>query len=200
LQAAIDRAVADRARAIERARGVLAAAPHQAFRELAQARDTLQDAGDSLAHARERLSGVAGEIRQRGAQIQTQTRRQHAARRREYVQSANRLLREARAGHDRRSSRTRESISREHGLVSERASRALQMACRDVEHYVQLIVAQDFRRRGWLLATKAGQPVGSVSDLRASDRVQLSLRDGRADAVVQQVQADTERSTDHAQH
>lgn len=65
---------------------------------------------------------------------------------------------------------------------------------RSVQHLAQLIAAQDFRRRGWLLASRAGVPVRSAVDLQAADRLDLQLHDGDAQVIVESVQSQPRRS------
>jgi len=61
-------------------------------------------------------------------------------------------------------------------------------ANRTIAHLAALIAARDFRRRGWLLASKNGSPVRSATSLRHGDRLELQLHDGSTEAVVEQVQ------------
>ena len=71
--------------------------------------------------------------------------------------------------------------------VAADTSRQLDDAARDVVHLAELVAARDFRRRGWLLATKAGEPVRSAAELHSGDPLHLQLHDGSAEAVVEQV-------------
>lgn len=65
------------------------------------------------------------------------------------------------------------------------SGRRLTDAQRTVAHLEELIAAHDFRRRGWLLASKAGKPVRSVEDLEPGDAVDLQLHDGSVSAVIE---------------
>jgi exonuclease VII large subunit len=79
--------------------------------------------------------------------------------------------------------------------LGDRARGRLDGAHRDAAHTAALIAARDFRRRGWLLAsTSAGATVRSAFELRAGERIDLQLHDGRADAVVANVDPEIGRN------
>ncbi len=175
---------------LEHAGGALDAVPHRAARELAAERDTLATAGAALALTREQLSGLARDVRALSALVRQGTRRQLADHVRDFGRAANRHVRQARAGLDRRELRARELVEREGALLSERLRRRLDDARRDAMHQAELIAAQDFRRRGWLLAGTTSGPARSVTDLRTGERVHLHLHDGRAQAVIDNITHD----------
>jgi len=171
---------------LEHGRGTLAAVPHRAARQVAAERDTLVTAAAALARTSEQLAGVAREVREFGIRVRQGTQRQLADHTRDYGRALGRLMREGRAGADRRDVRARELVEREDKLLSERTRRRLDNARRDTSYQAQLIAAQDFRRRGWLFAsTTNGDPACSATDLSAGQRIHLHLRDGRAQAVVE---------------
>lgn len=61
-------------------------------------------------------------------------------------------------------------------------------AGRMVDHIVELIVAKDFRRSGWVLAgDSAGRPIRSARRLAAGQAVSLHFHDGHAGAAVTNV-------------
>jgi exodeoxyribonuclease VII large subunit len=173
-------------RGLEHASGTLTAVPHRAGRELAAERETLASASGALAHAREQLTRIVGDVHELGSRLRQGTRRQLAGHTRDYSRALSRLLREARAGVDRRTVRVREQVQREGMLVTERTRRRLDDAQRDTTHQTELIAAHDFRRRGWLLASTAdGEPTRSAADLTAGARIHLHLHDGQAQVVVE---------------
>lgn len=53
-----------------------------------------------------------------------------------------------------------------------------------VESRGAVLGAADFRQRGWLLATRDGEPVTSARQLHAGDPLRLHLNDGSADALI----------------
>ncbi len=135
-------------------------------RGLAGARETLATAGAGLTRTREQLAGLARLVRERGALVRQGTRRQLADHTRDFGRALDRHVRQSRGGLERRESRARELVDRQRALLSERARRRLDDARRDATHRVELITAQDFRRRGWLLAsTASGGPARSAMDL-----------------------------------
>ncbi len=173
-------------RGLVHARGTLTAVPHRAARELAAERETLASASGALVHTREQLTHVVGDVHELGCRVRQGTRRQLADHTRDYSRALSRLLREARAGVERRTVRVREQVQREGMLLSERARRRLDDTQRDTTHQTELIAAHDFRRRGWLLAsTTDGKPTRSAADLTAGARIHLHMHDGHAQAVVE---------------
>lgn len=173
---------------LEQARGILAVVPHLAGRELASERETLAAAGAVLARTSESLARVLRAVHELGARVQQGTRRQLADHARDYGRAVARLMGEATSGYDRRDARARELVSRDGQALAERAHRHLDDAQRDTAHQAELIAAHDFRRRGWLLASIAdGTPARSASDLETGTRIHLQLHDGRAQAVVENI-------------
>ncbi len=173
-------------RGLVHARGTFTAVPHRAARELAAERETLASACGALAHTREQLTHIVGDVHELGRRVRQGIRRQLADHTRDYSRALSRLLREARAGVERRVVRVREQVQREGMLLIERARRRLDAAQRDTTHQNELIAAHDFRQRGWLLASTAdGKPTRSAADLTAGARIHLHLHDGQAQAVVE---------------
>ena len=188
--------LATKEQGLGQARGILAAVPHRAARELAAERETLVTAGAALAQSGGQLAGIAREVQNLAARVEQGTRRQLADHTRDYGRALSRLTREARTGLQRREARARELIGREGELLSERTHRRLADARRDASHEAALIATQDFRPRGWLLAsTTTGDAARSTRDLTAGQRIHLHLHDGRAQAVVEDIHHNTGSST-----
>ncbi|MGO9753138.1 MAG: exodeoxyribonuclease VII large subunit [Solirubrobacteraceae bacterium] len=170
------------------AHGALTTVPHHASRELAGERETLATAGIALDRTGEHLAGLAREVPELGARVRQGTRRQLSDHTRDYGRALGRLMHEARAGADRRESRSRELVDRESALLVERTRRRLDDMRRDTAHEAAIIAAQDFRRRGWLLAsTASGDPARSTADLTVGERIHLHVHDGRVRAVVEDI-------------
>jgi exodeoxyribonuclease VII large subunit len=174
-------------RGLERVRGLLAAVPHRAARELAARREGIPGLVAAVASAGDLLLSLGHDVRDQAARVRTGTRRQLDDHRRDFGRALARLLRELRGGIDRRAADVGEDINRQGERLGECAHRRLTDARRDTLHAAALIAANDFRRRGWLLASAAGVPLRSTADLRAGQRVDLQLHDGRAEAVVENV-------------
>lgn len=171
---------------VTRAAGALAPLPHRGARELAAQREALSLADRALAQTGEHLAGVAREVRELGTRVRQGTRRQLADHTHDYGRALDRLAREARAGLERRSTRAAEQLQRDAAVLSERAHRRLDEACRETAHQAELVTARDFRRHGWLLATRSdGRLARSVADLELGARLDLHLHDGHARTVVQ---------------
>jgi exonuclease VII large subunit len=159
-------------------------------------RETLAGAGTALARTAEQLADLARQVREYGSGVRQGTRRQLADHTRDYGRALGRLSREARAGADRRQSRIRELVDRDCALLIGHTRRRFDDARRDASHHAALIAAQDFRRRGWLLASTAnGEAVRSATDLTVAKRIHLHLHDGRAQALVEHVNHDPGSST-----
>ena len=175
-----------------RARGTLTVVPHRAARGVADERERLASAARALADCERMLSRVANDVRQLGERVRACTHRQLDDHTRDYGRALARLQREARSGIDRREARARELVEREVGLLAERVRRRLDTAHRAAASVAAVIAASDFRRRGWLLAAAAdGTPVHSVVDVRPGQRLELDLHDGRASAIVDDIQRKT---------
>jgi exodeoxyribonuclease VII large subunit len=72
------------------------------------------------------------------------------------------------------------------GALAELVRRRLDEGRRESAHRAEVIAAHDFRRRGWVLASRPeGEPVSSAGDLRRGQKLQLQLHDGAADVTVQ---------------
>jgi exodeoxyribonuclease VII large subunit len=192
VQGALADSLLSHARGVERAGGALAALPHHAARKLASEREGLSARIAALEGSEERLARIARDVGNFGERVRTGTYRQADDHARDYDRAMNRLLREGRAGVDRRAARVRELLDREGVLLGERTRRRLDCAQRDATHARALIVAHDFRRHGWLLAVaEDGTSVRSSAELSAGQRIDLSLHDGRVKAVVEKVNLET---------
>ena len=172
---------------VQRSRETLVATPLSASRQLTAERETLVAAARTLDRTAEHMAELAREVRQAGVRVTEGIRRQFADHSRDYRRATERLMREATAAFHRRQAWVRECLSRENQLLTERTNRRLEGTRRDVAHQAEVVAARDFRRRGWLLASRAGQPVRSTSDLAEGHVVELHLHDGRATAVVEQI-------------
>jgi exodeoxyribonuclease VII large subunit len=82
----------------------------------------------------------------------------------------------------------REAVDRDAGRIGPAVERALARHGERVTALGALIEAKDFRRRGWVMTSQAGQPVKGVSDLRAADILELSFADGEVAATITDVQ------------
>ena len=196
LQSALDGFLVTHEQGLEHARGMLAAVPHRAARELGAEREQMAATVAVLASTREHLTDLAKDVRDAGERVRQGTRRQLDDHSRDYSRALARLMREARAGLDRRVARALELVERERELLGERAHRRLESARRDIGHQSALIAAQDFRPRGWMLAAaEDGAPVRSTADLTPGKRIGLHLHDGHAEAVVENINHKTGSST-----
>jgi exodeoxyribonuclease VII large subunit len=176
-------------------RATLAATPRHAMLELTTEQTTLSSASASLARTGERLLALATRTAELGGRVTASTDRQLATHTNDYSRALKRLITEAVAGLERNATRQREFIARESDALRAGADARLGHAKREVAHVAELVAARDFRRSGWLLASKAGQPLRSAADLRSGDRLDLQLLDGSTSAVVEQVHADHDRNT-----
>jgi exodeoxyribonuclease VII large subunit len=114
-----------------------------------------------------------------------------AALTRDYERSLARLVSDSRAALARRSARSAELTAREAERARELAWRRIEHARRELCHRTSVIVARDFRRRGWLLAAGAdGLPLRSAATLRRGERLSLRLHDGRATVLVEDMTAE----------
>lgn len=171
------------------ARGTLAGTPRRAALELSTEQATLTAVKATLARTSERLSLLNRQVTDLGARVRDGISRQLETHTYDYSRAIARFMSETLLGLDRREARQRELIARETQLLSDGADSRLGAAKRDVMHLAEVIAARDFRRRGWLLASKDGAPVRSAAELRSGDRLDLQLNDGSASAVVEQVQS-----------
>jgi exodeoxyribonuclease VII large subunit len=180
----------EHSRGLQRAHGLLAPVPHRAARQLAGAREGIPALAATIAGAADLLADLGHDVRDQATRVRTGIHRQLDDHGRDFGRALARLMREARDGIDRHAVRTREHISRQGERLGEGAYRRLTDARRDTSHAAALLTAHDFRRRGWLLASVAGAPVRATVDLKEGQRVDLQLHDGRAAAVVENVNPD----------
>jgi exodeoxyribonuclease VII large subunit len=171
---------------LQRGRETLAATPLRASRQLTGGRETLSAAGRTFDRTAEHLAELGWELQRAGLRVSDGIRRQLADHSRDYGRATERLMREAKTGLGRRQARVHEDLSRNGRSLAERINRRVDDARRSVGHQVEVVAARDFRRHGWLLASRAGQPVRSASDLSEGDVVELHLHDGHATAVIGQ--------------
>jgi exodeoxyribonuclease VII large subunit len=82
----------------------------------------------------------------------------------------------------------REAVDRDASRIAPAAERTLACHAERVTALGAVIDAKDFRRRGWVMASQAGQPVKSVVDLRAADTLELSFADGEVTATIADIQ------------
>jgi exodeoxyribonuclease VII large subunit len=149
---------------VQRARERLVATPLRASRELTTERNTLSAAGRSLDATANRMAELVRDVRQAGARVTDGI------------------------GRHRRQTRVREQLLRDGRSLTELISRRIDDARRSVAHQAEVVAARDFRRHGWLLASRDGRPLRSASELAEGDAVELHLHDGGATAVIEQIQ------------
>lgn len=82
----------------------------------------------------------------------------------------------------------REAVDRDASRIAPAAERTLARHAERVTALGAVIDAKDFRRRGWVMASQAGQPVKGVADLRAADPLELSFADGEVAATITDIQ------------
>lgn len=170
------------------ARVSLAATPRRAAHEFAAQQATLASASSTLARTGERLQSVSARTVELGNQIGASINRQLTSHSHNYSRAISRLISEALTGIERADKRHRERVATEAERLEPGARDLLADANRSVAHLAALIAARDFRRRGWLFASKNGSPVRSTTGLHRGDRLELQLHDGSTEAVVEQVQ------------
>jgi exodeoxyribonuclease VII large subunit len=179
---------------LEVARGIIVAVPHRAAREHAIKREAMPVLAAALASAGDRVTGLMREVRDQAERVRVATHRQLADHTRDYGRAFARLMRDVRAGCDRRAVRGRELLEHQGELLADCARRRLQNARGNTAHTAALVAARDFRRRGWLLASVAGAAVRSTADLQVGQCVDLELHDGRAQAIIENVNPTRENS------
>ena len=55
-------------------------------------------------------------------------------------------------------------------------------------HLIELVQARDFRRLGWVRASdRRGQPIQALAGLNPGDDINLSFRDGQAEATIDRI-------------
>jgi exodeoxyribonuclease VII large subunit len=187
LHGALTALLTEHKRGLQGAHGLLAPVPHRAARELAVSREGIPALAATIAGAADLIASLGHHVSDQAARVWTGTHRQLDDHGRDFGHALARLTREARDGIDRRAVQAREHVSRHGERLGEGAHRRLTDARRDASYVAALIAAHDFRRRGWLLASIGGTPVRATADLREGQRVDLRLHDGRAAAVVENV-------------
>ncbi|MGH2974093.1 MAG: exodeoxyribonuclease VII large subunit [Solirubrobacterales bacterium] len=87
-------------------------------------------------------------------------------------------------------------LAREGEQLGIGARRRLGNLARETKALAALLVASDFRRRGWILGRAAdGRPIRSVIDVAIDDRIQLYLHDGEVGAVADEINPQTKEAT-----
>jgi exodeoxyribonuclease VII large subunit len=177
-----------RTAALADVRSALAVIPRHAGLTLQHERSALSSASTALESTGDRIRGVAERTSDLGTRIADGTRRQHAKHANDYTRAIARLQDESLTGLNRREAHQRETIALEAQALGAGLDSRLAAVGKAVTHFAQLVAARDFRSRGWLLASKDGQPVQSASDLEVGDRLTLELHDGTATTVVDGVE------------
>jgi exodeoxyribonuclease VII large subunit len=112
------------------------------------------------------LTRTSEHVSELARRLEVGIRRQLADHTRDYGHALSRLVRETRAGAGRRVGDVR----------------------RAVEHLAAVVEAHDFRRRGWIVATRErDHAVSTVNELDSGSRLRLTFSDGQADAVVERI-------------
>ncbi len=82
----------------------------------------------------------------------------------------------------------RQAVDRDASRLGPAAERLLARQAERVAALGAVIVAKDFRRRGWVMATDAGGvPVKSVAELHPAEELLLSFADGEAGATITEI-------------
>ncbi len=175
-----------------RQRLALARQPLDAVPQRIERRRELLSAGiGALGNAGQSLARRAADVGEQSRRLGVGITRQLADHQRDYSHAVARLVRDAAAAGVRRLAREELDLARAGDLTRERAARRLHDAERDLRHATTVIEARDFRRRGYVLVTgEDDRPVPSVEGLSPGARVHLSFRDGRAGAVVDDIEED----------
>jgi exodeoxyribonuclease VII large subunit len=181
-----------RERGLVDARASIAAGAHLALLTLSRKEGQLAEQRPRLDAAPERFEHVAQEISTRSRRLRAGIARQLADHERDYRRAVDRLIATVKAAILRRFEDELERAVRVGQLVRERVVRRVDSAERELQHVSALIVARDFRRRGFILATDAaGLPVPSVAGLEVGARLNLNFRDGQAEAQVDKIREET---------
>ncbi len=88
----------------------------------------------------------------------------------------------------RRLSTRREAVDRDAERIAPALERALTRHGERLAALGAVIDAKDFRRRGWVMASRHGEPVKGLADLRQADTLRLSFADGEATATIEDIQ------------
>ncbi|MHB8492789.1 MAG: exodeoxyribonuclease VII large subunit [Solirubrobacteraceae bacterium] len=158
--------------------------------ELRRAR--LRERAACLARAPLILRGTGSDVSAQAGRVARGTRRQVADHARDYSQALQRLTRTAQRTALRRLDSTRALVGSAAAMLAERTGRRRGQVRREVVQLARLIAAQDFRRRGWLLASGPRGAIRTAADLEPGDGIELALEGGRARATVNEVQLESE--------
>lgn len=155
-------------------------------RELEQALDGERRLIDA---ASGRLLRAGDDVREATRRLAVGIRRQLRKHEHDYGHALARMAREAGGGLARRTAHEEERIAHARELAHERAGRRLEEATRGLRHVAAVVEARDFRRRGYVVAAdEQGAPVSSAASLRPGARLRLGFSDGRATAVVHDIE------------
>lgn len=171
--------------------------------QLARVRDQVPRLRERVEERLGRVEGSRAHIRRRYSDYRTAVARHSrdarqaflrlTARGRELVETEQARLRPAIT---RRLELERERTTAVLGGMPATANRRLERSCEAVGALIAVIRAHDFRERGWLLASTDRGPVRSINDLRAGDRLELRLHDGRASAQVEDIHSEKKENDD----
>ena len=148
----------------------------------------LRESAAPLRAGRERMARLHEAAGSEGERVARACRRQLQDHERDYGQALARLLREASRDLHRRLQGAREELATHAQALPARSRRVLARATQETLQLARLIGAQDFRRRGWVLAHRRQRPVRSAAELEPGVDLDLTFRDGSATASVRSVQ------------
>jgi exodeoxyribonuclease VII large subunit len=171
------------------ARATVNTMPHRARAAISEGQRQLGAERPRLAAAGERIDAVVMDVAEQSRRLGVGITRQLSDHERDYGRALKRLIKEAKEAILRRVDCEVDRVEGVAERCRERAIRRLADAERELGHVNALIEARDFRRRGFVLAADdAGRAVTSVSALRRGGRLNLEFHDGRARAVVDDIE------------
>ncbi len=147
----------------------------------------LRESAAPLRTAQEHLARLRETTVREGERLARACRRQLADHERDYGQALARLLRESSRDLRRRLRAAGEELAEWGQALPVRTRRALARSGSEALALARLISAQDFRRRGWVLAHRADRPLRSACELHRGEEIDLTFRDGSASAAVRKV-------------
>ncbi|MDE3069508.1 MAG: exodeoxyribonuclease VII large subunit [Acidobacteriota bacterium] len=165
-----------------------AAAPLDAAGALELRRASLRGQRASLTRAPLLLRGAWSGVDLQADRVRRGARRQLTDHARDYSQALARLERTARRTALRRLGSARERVLAAAAMLAERTVRRRERVRREVVGLARLIAAQDFRGRGWALASGSHGPIRSAAALTPGELIELALAGGIARATVNEVE------------
>jgi exodeoxyribonuclease VII large subunit len=139
-----------------------------------------------------RLTAAERDVDGHASRVAADVRRRVADHEREHEAAIARAVRDTRAGVARGITAAAQAVEAAGETIVATVGQRMAAAERDLRSRVELIEAHDFRLRGWILATDTdGTAVRSITEIEAGARLNLTFRDGRAEAVVDTTQEDT---------